>query len=287
MKIKETKYIFQLTVVFMLLGFTSHTQAPAQMAHDYPMPVDVCGVDNHAFQDGEEIVYKLYYNWNFVWMSAGEITFKVKERNSHYYLSATGGTYKSYDWFYKVRDKYESKVSKNSLVPFEATRKVQEGNYRLYDKVNFDQGGGKAISKRGESSDKTKTTQYDIESCVHDILSIIYYLRNVPFEKMNKGDKLPLQIFMDGKSWPLSVEYAGIEKDKKVKGLGKFDAIKLSPELIAGDVFNEGDRMYIWASNDLNRLPLLIETPISVGSVKVVLTSYKGLKYDLNALSLK
>ena len=72
-------------------------------------------------------------------------------------------------------------------------------------------------------------------------------------------------------------------KKKKIKKLGKFKTIKVVPELIVGEVFKEGDKMNIWVSDDENRVPLMIESPISVGSVKAVLKSYDGLRYPLKA----
>ncbi len=69
---------------------------------------------------------------------------------------------------------------------------------------------------------------------------------------------------------------------KKIKGLGSFDVLNISPDLIEGHVFEDGDKMNIWVSNDSNRIPLLIESPLAVGSVKAVLKSHQGLKYELN-----
>ncbi len=59
--------------------------------------------------------------------------------------------------------------------------------------------------------------------------------------------------------------------------------MKFVPQVVAGNVFNENSQMKIWATNDGNRLPLMIESPVSVGTVKVVLKSYKGLKYDVSS----
>ena len=39
--------------------------------------------------------------------------------------------------------------------------------------------------------------------------------------------------------------------------------------------------MNIWVTNDGNKLPVLIESPLSVGSAKAVLKSYKGLRHHL------
>lgn len=36
--------------------------------------------------------------------------------------------------------------------------------------------------------------------------------------------------------------------------------------------------MKVWVTDDNNKIPLYIETPIVVGSIKVKLVSYKGLR---------
>ena len=65
--------------------------------------------------------------------------------------------------------------------------------------------------------------------------------------------------------------------------MGKFDTYTFSPEVIVGNIFNEGTQMKVWVSKDENKLPLLIESPVSVGSVKAVLKEYKGLRHELTA----
>ena len=37
--------------------------------------------------------------------------------------------------------------------------------------------------------------------------------------------------------------------------------------------------MNIWVSDDENKVPLMIESPVTVGSVKAVLQSYSGLRH--------
>ncbi|MCY7327202.1 MAG: DUF3108 domain-containing protein, partial [Saprospiraceae bacterium] len=62
-----------------------------------------------------------------------------------------------------------------------------------------------------------------------------------------------------------------------------YNTLKFQPDVIAGNVFKEGEGMSVWVSDDQNRIPLLIESPVSVGSVKMVLKEYWGLKYDFTA----
>ena len=45
---------------------------------------DTCYMENDAFQVGEEVTYKLYYNLNFIWIPAGEAIFRVAEKEDQY-----------------------------------------------------------------------------------------------------------------------------------------------------------------------------------------------------------
>lgn len=243
-----------------------------------------CSMDNTTFQHGEEIVYKLFYNWNFVWIPAGEVVFKVEETSDNqYYFSAAGRTYSSYDWAFKVRDFYEVYCSKENLLPALSIRQVREGGYTLFDKMTYDQQRHKITSLRGKTKEQAIVREFNLDDCMHDVLSIIYYARNIDFERYEIGQEFPIKIFMDKEVWPLSVKYQGKEEDIRVKGFGRFNTIRFTPEVILGDVFTEQSQMSVYVSDDANRIPVLIESPISVGSVKAVLKEYKGLKYDLSS----
>ena len=73
---------------------------------------DFCGLNNTAFKSGERIYFKAYYNMGRLWVGAGEAVFSVKEEKLNgrmaYHVIGDGKTLKSYEWFYKVRDRYET-----------------------------------------------------------------------------------------------------------------------------------------------------------------------------------
>jgi len=246
-----------------------------------------CTMENNTFQGGEEITYKLSYNWNFVWLSAGEVTFRVRDLGDQYHISVVGRTYKSYEWFYKVRDYYDTYVDKETLLPNTSIRNIHEGGYRLYDKVTFDRDRNKAVGLRGKTREVAKVAEFDIDNCIHDMLSIVYYARNIKYDELDSGAEFPIRVFLDNKIYPLNVKYFGKEENKKIKGQGRFKTHLFSPQLIAGDIFKENDQMKVWVSADQNKIPLMIESPVSVGSVKATLKSYKNLKYDFEAKVVK
>lgn len=277
--------IFALTALLGCMAFTRlYAPAETQTAQSATATDNTpCASTNNTFNVGETLVYKIYYNWNFVWIPAGEVVFKVFDEGDKYHYQAKGRTYESYEWFYVVRDDYDSWVDKKTLLPLYSERSVNEGDYHIFEKISFVQPARQTTvwraPKRGEKETKT---EHKVNDCVHDVLSTLYFLRNVDFENREKGYAVPFRIFMDQEEYPLKFKYEGKEARKKIYGLGRHNTMRFQPEVIVGNVFKDGSKMQVWVSDDGNRLPLLIESPISVGSVKMVLKSHKGLKYDLN-----
>jgi hypothetical protein len=240
-------------------------------------------VNNSTFQPGEELVYKIYYNLNFVWIPAGEVTFKITDEGSSYHMTAKGRTYSSYEWFYKVRDNYDTWVDKNTMLPTISIREINENRYQLYDKVVYDQTGRKATYERGKNKNNiTSRGVVNLNECMHDVLSIVYYSRTFDYANAQKGQEFPVKVMLDEEIYPLKYKLVGRE-EKKVKDIGKWSTLKFTPQLVAGNVFNENAQMKIWASDDANKIPLMIESPVAVGSVKVVLKMANGLKYNMSA----
>lgn len=243
-----------------------------------------CDSENFAFNAGEELVYKIYYNLNFIWIPAGEVTFRVEEKQHHYIFRAYGKTYASYEWFFKVNDTYETIVDKSTLLPVKAIRELSEGGYQLYEEVSFDQDNQLADVIRGRELEVADDRgSFTFDRCANDVLGVLYKLRNIDKSSFIANGGMPVNFFMDMKTFNIDLDYVESER-KKIKGMGKFNTLKISPTLIAGEVFSEGDRMVAWVSDDQNTIPLLLQSPLSVGSAKVVLKSYKNLRYPLKGV---
>ena len=238
---------------------------------------DDCFEPNSSFSEGEELVYRVYYNWKIVWIPAGEVRFRVYERDDEYKLEAVGKSYSSYDNFFRVRDYYSTTLDKSTMKPKTFVRYIEEGKYKKYDSLYFDQPHARIYSFNGKTKEKAKAKEFNVDPCALDLLSVLYSLRNTEVENYNPGDFLDIEMFIDEEKYPIHVVYEARET-KKIKELGKYPTLKIRPELIVGNVFKEGDVMNIWVSDDKNKVPLLIESPISIGSVKAVLKRYSGLR---------
>ncbi len=264
------KQPFRYILIFLLstCGISLKAGVPA---------ADFCNVRNTAFTHGEEISFHVYYAVAGIYVNAGSATFSntLSRYNGKpvYHVIGDGKTHPSYDWIYKVRDKYETFIDTATLQPLRFIRNVQEGNYKKYENVTFNRMANTAITSNGV---------YKVPACVQDVLSSIYYARNIDFNKYKPGDQIPFSMFLDDELYNMYIRYLGKE-DIKTK-YGKFRAIKFKPLLIKGTIFEGGEKMTVWVSDDANKIPVRIESPITVGSVKVDMMGYKNLRYPLTSL---
>lgn len=241
-----------------------------------------CGLSNSAFLPGEEIVYKIYYNLSPLWVSAGEVSFKVEDAGDKYRFKVVGFSYSSLEWFYKGIYTFESDVSKTDLMPQKFIRTIQEKKFSEYDKFVFDQNKGLVTTWQGKTAGEAKQETVQIAPCMHDMISVMYYLRNLDFDRIETGKSVPVKIFLE-ETYPLNVRVIAKNSERRVRGLGKHKVHIFSPEVIQGEVFSEGTQMTVWVSADENKIPLMIESPVRVGKVKAVLQKHKGLRHTFQA----
>ncbi len=169
-----------------------------------------------------------------MYVGAGEATFntslvKYNGRDA-YHVVGDGKTYRSYDWFFKVRDRYESYIDTASMLPMRFIRNINEGGYKKYNNVGFNRDNNTATSTTGN---------FKVPACIQDVISSIYYARNIDFNKYKPGDKIPFSMFLDDEVFDIYIRYMG--KEQIETRYGTFRAIKFKPLLIKGTIF-EGAR---------------------------------------------
>jgi hypothetical protein len=240
---------------------------------------DFCGgIRNTAFSAGERLTYKVSYVVAGVSVAnAGEANFNTTLEKFNgkdvYHVVADGTTYPFYDKFFRVRDRYETYIDTSTLQPYKFIRDVNEGGYKTYENITFVKSAGTAVMAQGV---------FKVPSCIQDVLSAIFYARNINFNHYRKNDTIPFDMFLDRKVWPLYIRYLGKETIRT--RYGKFRAIKFKPLLIKGTMFEGGEKMTVWVSDDPNHIALRVESPITVGKVSVDMSYYHSLRYPLSSL---
>lgn len=260
------KYIY-LTFIILAFGFKLNAQ---------------CIETNTAFKTGEKLTYTGYYNWGFLWVSAGKVELKVdnaKYKNKDVFkFKALGRSAKAFDWFFKLRDTLTCYANKENMKPYFLHRQTNEAKYKADHKYSFDYQENKIYSVIQKRNKDVKIDTIPLTPCSFDLLSIAYHTRNINFDEHKIGDKIPIHMLIDNEIHKLYIRFKGYDviKTKKKK---KYPCIKFSPLLVKGTMFEDGEGMTIWLSNDKNKIPIMVEAKIIVGSVKGILSSYEGLRH--------
>ena len=241
-----------------------------------------CRIDSKAFGPGEVITYKAYYNWGFIWLHAGEVEFKVTSKRYEgrdvYHLYGYGTSFKSYDWIFKVREKYQSYVDPETLMPLWYERDVYEGGYTAFEDYKFDYKNNVINTYIQKRKNPGVYGTLPLTPCLLDVMSAVYYFRSMDFSKYRVGDKIPLHMILDSESYNLHMRYLGKE-EVKTRDKQTYKCLKFAIQLVEGTMFKGDEDAIIWVTDDENKVPVIVEAQILVGSVKAILNETKGLKH--------
>jgi len=238
-------------------------------------PAEGCNVQNTSFMGGEYAAYNIYYTLAGMFFEAGTVNFTCKTEQLGT-KTAVGKTIPFYDHLYKVRDKYETYIDTSSLLSYQFSRSTLEGNVKKYENIRFNREIQTAITDSGV---------FKVPACVLDVLGAVYYVRNLSIENLHPGDKVDFQLFLENQLYKSYVRYMG--KEIINTKYGKFHSIKIKPLLIKGSMFDPGERMTVWVSDDANHIPLRIQASIRIGSVKADLMEFNNLRWPLTSLISK
>lgn len=260
-----------LIPILALMGFSFEARAPYQ---------DFCGIRNTTFKAGEKVSYTVFYAVAGIYVNAGVATFtntlEILNNKPVYHIVGEGNTNSSYDFIYKVRDRYETYVDTSTLQALKFIRNVNENGYKKYQNVTFNKTANTAVTNDG---------LFKVPECVQDVVSAVFYSRNIDFSKLRVNDRIAFSMFLDNEVHDMYIRYLGRETVKTK--YGKFNTIKFKPLLIKGTIFEGGEKMTVWVTDDDNHIPVRIESPIVVGKVKIDMMKYENLRYPLDALIRK
>lgn len=242
---------------------------------------------NDAYQRGEFLKYKAYYD-SFITgeVIAGTCTFEVKDENKKikdrdtYHIEVVGKTKGAFNWFFRVYDRYETYVDEQSLAPWLFIRRVDEGGYIINQDVTFNQNKNVAYFVDNKTS---RTSNIPTPEYVHDILSAIYYCRTMDISKLDENGDFKVKFVLDDTIYSTKVVYLG--KETINTGFGKVRCLKIKPQVLTGTVFKDPYPVVIWVTDDKNRIPIIGESNVIVGKVKMELIGYMGLKNSFSSLA--
>ncbi len=226
-----------------------------------------------AFVVGE----KLLFDVNYGIITAGYAEMSIPQYdtvlgNKTYKVQFTVRSTPTFDFFFEVRDRYETYLDADGIFPWRFEQHIKEGKFVKDYSAIFDQKNLMAKTDEGD---------FTITPFVHDIMSAFYYARTIDYSKFKIGQRVPMQNFYKGKINPLDIKYLG--KQKITVDAGTFNCIIVEPMVKEGGLFKSEGRILIWLSDDELKIPVKVNTKVVIGSIDAELKEYSGLNGPLKA----
>ena len=264
------KRLLTLTALAILFSFSAVANGQEIEEKQAKSQFEYRKVDNNAFRAGEFLKYKLAYGF----MSAGEATLEVKKLEKKIQgrdilmVKGRGYSISAFDWFFKVRDQYDTYLDAEGVFPWLFVRRIEEGGYKKKQDYKF-------FQNEGRVEDVRKEKEYQIPHGIQDMVSSFYYARTIDFSGAKKDQIFTFDAFVDGEIIPIRIRYAGT-KTVKVDA-GKFECMVFHPAVQEGRIFEDDDALTVYITKDENKIPILAKAKVLIGSIRMELINYKNL----------
>ena len=236
-------------------------------------------VSSKPFKKGEFLKFKISYGVLNAGMATLEMDEMYKNSDTLIHINGNGWSTGMVDLFFPVKDNYQTYFYKNSFKPYHFIRNISEGSYTKNTEIFFD---FEKLQAKVINHKKNRERLYPIHENVQDMLSSLYYLRNIDFSDKDPGDAISFDMFLDNEIFTIKLYFKAREtlsfNKKKVK------TIVLQPMVQEGRIFSSKESVTFWVSDDLNKIPIKIKASVLVGSLKAELIEYKGLTNPLKLI---
>ena len=246
-----------------------------------------CGIENTAFQSGENLSYDLYFNWQFVWVKVGKANMKTSlgtyNGQAVYRSYLTTGGNSKLDGVFMMRDTLLSICSYKDLAPLYHRKGAREGKRYYVDELWYTYPRGNcrvkmhAITSRGDHL----WQEHEFTSCVYDMMSIFLRARNFSADGMKVGDVIPMPITDATELKHSWLKYRGKESFTIEGTSDKFRCLVFSFIEHENGQNNELIRFYV--TDDLNHIPVRLDMFLSFGSAKAFLRTYQGVRNPITS----
>ena len=243
--------------------------------------------DERPFKDKEELHYRIHYSATFIRAAVADAVLSVDEMlvdgSKQYQFKGYGKTRPFFNLFYKLEDTYISNVDSNSLKPQSVKNYMREGGYVYNQIFNFDWSNG-TVKTFGHNVKRDAKYEKSMPLLPRsfDGLSLFYNLRCLELKDIKDGEKFNMDLVLEDTIRNITMRFKGRE-ELYVENLGKFKTMRFDCQFATSteDAFDDGDEFFLWITDDKNKIPVYLKSPIKVGSLAVTLTSWKGLTHPL------
>jgi hypothetical protein len=219
---------------------------------------------------------------------AGEVTVSTRldtlNGKEVYRVTGNGRTLPFFRWFFDMNDTYDIWVDKQTLRTQRFESDIKEDKYTFRSHYDYDWDGMKVHTWAQSRQRTPRTKSMKLTSQSMDPVSLYFNLRSIDASTLSVGQTHNLEMVLEDTVKVLKYRLLGREVCR-VPQQGKFRTIKLACTLgtSEGFSFTDGSEFFIWITDDKNKFPVMLESPIKIGSIRAYISDFKGLKYPLTS----
>lgn len=225
----------------------------------------------------ENISYNIMYKWGIINKKAGTVTIStsVPDSGRNFHSRLTGATAPWADRFYKVRDTLRGTIDHTTFLPIRYEKITSEGGHNEHDSLEFFRSGNttkaNAVHRKKGKKDKAFSEEkklLEAEGLTVDMLSSFYYMRQINYSAMKKGESVRLNVFSGKRKEILEIHYQGVVPlriDDKI-----YSTYHITFTFTIGSGKKSSDNMDAWISTAPGRIPLQLEGKLPVGKVRAL-----------------
>ena len=234
---------------------------------------------NNAFLPGETLEYKMYFNWQFIWVNAGTATMTTTSKNysgkNAYCCALTTRSSQKIDKYFRLRDTLLCYTTQD-LIPLYYRKGAREGDRYYVDELFYKYNNGCTVTmKELTSKGKRNQKQQSSKNNIYDMLSIFLRARNFDPKGWNKGHTIIFPIADGNGIKNAKLRFRGRSKIK-AEDDKRYSCLELS--YIETDDGKEKEIVRFFVTDDSRHIPIRIDLFLKFGSAKAYLKSMKGVK---------
>lgn len=227
-----------------------------------------CVKETRAFEVGEVLNYAAYYNLGLVWVKAGVATFSVEEENGNYKFSVVADNLPKWEWLYSLHSRHTASVTRDFKPIYMTASTSENGRFSRDHYVYDDDVIHKTYWLKNNDCQHLKDLPHP--PCSWDIINAVYVARSMDVRNYPDPNKIPFNVMFNDSVYTVYGAVLGKERIKTRKGK-EFDCLKCTATVVAGTMFESGAPVYVWITDDVHQIPVLVESKIKIGAVKVYL----------------
>lgn len=242
------------------------------------------------YHPGEVLDYRVSYKAKlFPNTEVGAVrvaTTKDQYKNRPIYkVEAHGRTLPTYRWFFDLDDRYTVSVDSETLVPVRFEGNIKESGYTFWSNYEYDWENSVAITTWQSRKNPVQNRRIPLTPESLDAISLFFRMRSAAPESFQAGEVKTLQMVLQDTIRHIKYRFEGREQ-KKIRNMGKYNTLRFACQLGTSENFSftDGTEFTIWISDDKNKIPLYMESPVRIGSIQAYISGYSGLKYPVTSL---